>query len=159
MSKIEKSGILLSLLILFISLQGFGQQPSSKSDREQKGLIGTVAKVRFALTYFKQEGEKWVESERGWDAEWEFDRAGKLINLKTFDTYGDARICDEKYKYDDKGRKTVKFCTEGDKEKILEKYRYEEDNHGNWTKQIASRAFGETFRVQWILYREITYFN
>ncbi len=148
--------IALTLFITLGCLQLFAQQ---KSDKEKEGLIGPVAKIKIESTYFKRESGKWVESERHLWEESEFDRAGKLINSKRNPVYGDPKTCDEKYRYDEKGRETEKFCEDGSKEKVLEKYSYDEDRHGNWTKRVASIPDGESFRPQWTLYREITYFK
>jgi hypothetical protein len=148
--------IVLTLCIVLGCLQVFAQE---KSDKEKEGLVGPVAKMKIESTYLERKNEKWVESERHLWGEWEYDRAGKLVNIKTNPVFGDPRMCEEKYKYDEKGRETAKFCMDGAKERVLEKYSYEEDSHGNWTKRVASSPDGETFHPQWILYRELTYFN
>ena len=151
-----KKGISLTLFLIIVCLQGLSQE---KSEREKEGLLGPVAKIKVESTYFERKAEKWVESERHFLIESEFDRAGKLINTRTNPVDGDPIMCPVKYKYDEKGRETVQYCVEGAKEKVLEKYSYEEDRHGNWTKRVTSRPDGETFRPQWTLYREITYFD
>jgi hypothetical protein len=147
------------LLIILGCFQVFTQQPSGKSDRDKERLIGPVAKIKIESTYLRRENGKWVESERRLWEESEYDGAGKLVKTNKNPVYGDPKMCDEKYKYDEKGRETEKFCMDGSKEKILEKYSYEEDSHGNWTKRVASIPDGAAFRAQWILYREIIYFK
>jgi hypothetical protein len=149
-------GLFLTLFLILGNLQVSAQE---KSDREKAELIGLVAKIKVESTYFENKDKKWVESERRLLEESEFDRAGKLINTMKIPAFGDPRMCAAKYKYDKKGRETMEYCVEGSKEKILEKYSYEEDRHGNWTKRVASRPNGKSFRPQWALYREITYFD
>jgi hypothetical protein len=48
---------------------------------------------------------------------------------------------------------------EGTREKVLEKYEYEDDRFGNWIKRQASVFDTDSFRAQWTLYRTITYFD
>jgi YD repeat-containing protein len=149
----------LLLLMLGFASTLLARQASDKSDRENAGLIGPIATVKLESTYFKRENGKWVESERHVYEQSEYDKSGKLINQKKTPMYGDPASCQHQYKYDDRHRTTEIFCTDGDREKIIWKYAYEDDRFGNWIKRTGSVPDGETFRVQSILYRTLTYFD
>ena len=148
-----------TFLFTLLCSGAFAQQGPVKSDRDQQGLVGPVAKIKIESTFFEQENGKQVESERHLLEESEYDRAGKLINTRKIPSFGDPRMCEGKYRYDEKGRETEMFCADGSREKVLEKYSYEEDSHGNWTKRVTSIPDGAAFRAQRTLYREITYFD
>src|SRR5262249_18976387 len=162
MRAIGKSVVILTLLITAGSFTLFAQKPSAKSDREKEGLIGPVATVRIEATYFERENERLIESKRRLLKEVEFDRAGKLLYSQKKPVLGDTQLCDEKFKYDEKGREKEKYCLGDSKERVLEKYTYEEeDSYGNWTKRVTSvpDKSGQTFYNKLILYREIEYFK
>ena len=151
--------ILLPLLIVLTCQPSFGQEPTVKTDREQAGLLGPVAKIKVESTYFKREKDKWVESERDLREESEYDKSGKVVSRRRIPAFGAPATCRYQYRYDDKKRETERFCSDGTTETISEKYTYEEDRSGNWTKRVASVPDGATFRPQWTLYRTIIYFE
>ncbi len=151
--------------ILLWLLMGVGCQPllaqqtPNQSDREKVGLIGPVATVKVESTYFKFQNDKFIESERELREESKYDKLGKLIHQKKIPIYGDPAPCHLQYKYDDKHRETQMYCVKATHERILEKYTYEEDRFGNWIKRSAWVYDTDGFRLQWILYRTITYFD
>ena len=153
----SRLGVCLLIVLGWQSL--LAQDPSTKSDREKAGLFGPVAKIKVESTYFKFQNDKFVESERELREESEYDPLGKLVNQKKIPMYGDPATCHYQYKYDDKHRETQRFCMEGTRERILEKYAYEDDRFGNWIKRQASVFDTDGFRAQWTLYRTITYFD
>jgi len=153
----SRLGVCLLIVLGWQSL--LAQDPSTKSDREKAGLFGPVAKIKVESTYFKFQNDKFLESERELREESEYDPLGKLVNQKKIPMYGDPATCHYQYKYDDKHRETQRFCMEGTRERILEKYAYEDDRFGNWIKRQASVFDTDGFRAQWTLYRTITYFD
>jgi hypothetical protein len=157
--KMNASRMLVCLLLVLGCQSLLAQAPSTKSDREKAGLIGPVAKIKVESTYFKFQNDKFVESERELREESEYDKLGKLVNQKKIPMYGDPATCHYHYKYDDKHRETQRFCMEGTRERILEKYAYEDDRFGNWIKRQAAVFDTDGFRAQWTLYRTITYFD
>lgn len=150
------------LFITASSFTFFAQGPSGKSDKEKEGLLGPVNTVRIETAYFKGDNETLVESGRRLLRECAFNRFGKLLLCQKKPTLGDPTLCDERFKYDEKGREKEKYCLGDVKEKALEKYTYEtEDRYGNWTKRVISvpDLSGQTFYKKSVEYREIEYFN
>ena len=153
-------GRLLFVVLLLAGCQSaLPQEGSIKPDREKAGANGSVATIKVESTYFERRKDKWVESERVVREESEYDRLGKLLNQKKTPMYGDPAPCHFQYKYDDKHRETQMYCTDGTRERILQKYAYEDDRFGNWIKRVSSVPDGETFRAQSTIYRRITYFD
>jgi hypothetical protein len=155
----KMKSLLIVCLIIVLGQSPLAQEPSTKSDREKAGIFGPVAKIKVESTYFKFQNDKFVESERELREESEYDKLGKLVNQKKIPLYGDPKTCNYQYKYDDKHRETLRFCVEGTRERILEKYSYEDDRFGNWIKRQTSVFDTDGFRAQWTLYRTITYFD
>ena len=151
--------ILLLLLIALSCQPAFGQGSAGNTARGWAGLRGPVRKVKVESTYLKREEGKVIESERVFQEEWVYDRAGDLVIQKTQIMFGDPAPCRYQYRYDDKGREAERYCSDGKGEKILERYIYVEDRYGNWVKRVASAPDGDTFRQQSMLYRTITYFE
>jgi hypothetical protein len=134
-------------------------QTSVKSDRDKAELLGPVAKTKTESTIFKRDRDKWVQdSERTLWNETEYDKLGKIVAQKNIPQFGDPAFCRYEYKYDGKNRQTERFCA-GAPEKILERYTYENDRFGNWTRRVASVPDGDGFRPKWVLIRTITYFD
>jgi hypothetical protein len=161
MSAIANRVLIVILLTIFGSFTVFAQRASGKSDREKEGLAGPVSSVKIVITDFKNEDGRLVESERRVVMEYEFDRSGKRLFTQRKPVLGDPKLCDEKFKYDEKGREKEKSCLGDSKERVLEKYTYEEDRFGNWTKKVTSvpDVGGKTFYNKYTLYREIEYFE
>jgi hypothetical protein len=158
-TEMKLQGILLCLLIAVGCQSPVAQQTLNQSNREKAGLSGTVATIKVESTYFKRRNDKWVESERVVRGQSEYDKPGNLLHQKTTPMYGDPAPCHFQYKYDDKHRETQMFCPDGARERILQKYAYEDDRFGNWIKRVSSVPDGETFRAQSIIYRTIIYFD
>ena len=162
MRVILKRIVVVTLLITSCSLLLFAQKPAPKSDREKEGLVGPVLRVTIETAFFKPENERLIESPRRLVKEYEYDRTGKLVFTQKKPVLGDPRLCDERFKYDEKGREKEMYCLGDPKEKVLEKYSYEEDDrYGNWLKRVASvpDITGDTFHIKYVMYREIEYFE
>ena len=154
-----KMYLLCSFILALIALVGGASAQQTKSDLEKANLFGPVAKVKLESTYFRFEHDKFVESERELRETSEYDRQGKLVSQKKIPMFGDPLPCHPQYKYDDKHRETEKFCQEGTRERLLEKYEYADDRYGNWIKRSAFVFDTDGFRLQWVFYRTITYFD
>lgn len=164
MSKFYSVRTVILLLFVFAigCMQTLAQDSSTKSDREKRGLVGPVSRIKTELVYFKRDGDKWVENGRIFASEYEFDKDGKITKSKEVPLMGGGRngACKYTYTRDERGRITELHRTCNSQDVILEKYRYEDDKYGNWIKKYQLMLDEQTQEVrrQNMWYREIDYF-
>jgi protein TonB len=136
---------------------------AAETDRDRDGLQGSVRRVRTenAKLIFKE--GKMVEGQRNVLETATYDIRGAKIDNAYFLSAGGALTGREVYKYDDKGNivEMTLFNTDGS---VLskEKYDYEFDAMGNWTKMLTSVAVIENgklgFEPTEVTFRFLAYF-
>ncbi|HJR06297.1 MAG TPA: energy transducer TonB [Pyrinomonadaceae bacterium] len=146
------------LLVSSHALEGDGD-----NDRSRDGLQGPVRRVRTETSKLVSKGGKLTEGTRTVLETATYDMKGAKIDTAYFLGAGGALTGKEVYKYDDKGNivEMTLFNTDGS---VLskEKYDYEFDAMGNWTKMTTSVAVIEngqmSFEPTEVTYRIIAYY-
>jgi protein TonB len=136
---------------------------ATETDRDRDGLQGPVRRVRTenAKLVFKE--GKVVEGQRNVLETATYDIRGAKIDNAYFLAAGGALTGREVYKYDDKGNiiEMTLFNADGS---VLskEKYDYEFDAMGNWTKMLTSIAVVENGKMSFeptdVTFRFLAYF-
>ncbi|HKY30000.1 MAG TPA: tetratricopeptide repeat protein [Pyrinomonadaceae bacterium] len=163
-------GILCALLLcqLAINAQENGTPQSETavtlldSTRERDGLSGSVRRVKVQSAKLEMKGGRPVEGPL------------QLLEITTYSVNGErienisyplptTAVGKEEYKYDDKGH-IVEMTLRGDDGSILsrEKYNYELDAFGNWTKMVTSLIVFEDGQLKVepveVTYRTLAYY-
>ncbi|MCA1631051.1 MAG: hypothetical protein LC774_12055, partial [Acidobacteria bacterium] len=136
---------------------------AAETDRDRDGLQGSVRRVRTenAKLVFKE--GKMVEGQRNVLETATYDIRGAKIDNAYFLSAGGALTGREVYKYDDRGNivEMTLFNTDGS---VIskEKYDYEFDAMGNWTKMLTSVAVVENGKLSFepteVTFRFLAYF-
>jgi TonB family protein len=135
----------------------------AENDRDRDGLQGPVRRVRTENAKLVSKEGKLVEGARSVVETATYDMKGAKIDTAYFLSAGGALTGREVYKYDDKGDivEMTLFNTDGS---VLskEKYDYEFDAVGNWTKMLTSVAVIENGKMSFepteVTYRVVAYF-
>lgn len=132
------------------------------STREQDGLFGSVRRVKVQTAKLEMKAGRPVEGPL------------QLLELTTYSVGGNrienvsylvpaTSVGKEEYKYDEKGH-IVEMTLRGDDGSILsrEKYNYELDTFGNWTKMVTSLIVFENGQLKYepveVTYRTLAYY-
>jgi TonB family protein len=135
----------------------------NETDRSRDGLQGPVRRVRTETSKLTSKGGKMAEGTRVVLETATYDMKGTKIDTAYFLGAGGSLTGKEVYKYDDRGNivEMTLFNTDGS---VLskEKYDYEFDAMGNWTKMTTSVAVIEngqmSFEPAEVTYRIIAYY-
>jgi protein TonB len=135
----------------------------NETDRSRDGLQGPVRRVRTETSKLMSKGGKMTESARVVLETATYDMKGAKIDTAYFLGAGGSLTGKEVYKYDDRGNivEMTLFNTDGS---VLskEKYEYEFDAMGNWTKMTTAVAVIEngqmSFEPTEVTYRVIAYY-
>jgi protein TonB len=136
---------------------------AAETDRDRDGLQGSVRRVRTenAKLIFKE--GKQVEGQRNVLETATYDIRGAKIDNAYFLAAGGALTGREVYKYDDKGNIVEMTLFNADGSVLSkEKYDYDFDAMGNWTKMLTSVAVIENGKLSFepteVTFRFIAYF-
>ncbi|MDQ1589845.1 MAG: periplasmic protein TonB [Pyrinomonadaceae bacterium] len=135
----------------------------TETDRSRDGLQGPVRRVRTETSKLMSKGGKLTEGARVVLETATYDMKGAKIDTAYFLGAGGSLTGKEVYKYDDRGNivEMTLFNTDGS---VLskEKYDYEFDAMGNWTRMTTSVAVIEngqmSFEPTEVTYRVIAYY-
>jgi protein TonB len=135
----------------------------NENDRSRDGLQGPVRRVRTETSKLVSKGGKMSEGARVVLETATYDMKGAKIDTAYFLGAGGSLSGKEVYKYDDRGNivEMTLFNTDGS---VLskEKYDYEFDGMGNWTRMTTSVAVIEngqmSFEPTEVTYRIIAYY-
>jgi protein TonB len=135
----------------------------NENDRSRDGLQGPVRRVRTETSKLVSKGGKMSEGTRVVLETATYDMKGAKIDTAYFLGAGGSLSGKEVYKYDDRGNivEMTLFNTDGS---VLskEKYDYEFDGMGNWTRMTTSVAVIEngqmSFEPTEVTYRIIAYY-
>jgi protein TonB len=135
----------------------------NETDRSRDGLQGPVRRVRTETSKLVSKGGKMSEGARVVLETATYDMKGGKIDTAYFLGAGGSLSGKEVYKYDDRGNivEMTLFNTDGS---VLskEKYDYEFDGMGNWTRMTTSVAVIEngqmSFEPTEVTYRIIAYY-
>lgn len=135
----------------------------NETDRSRDGLQGPVRRVRTETSKLMSKGGKMTEGARVVLETATYDMKGTKIDTAYFLGAGGSLTGKEVYKYDDRGNivEMTLFNTDGS---VLskEKYDYEFDGMGNWTKMTTSVAVLENGQMNFepteVTYRIIGYY-
>jgi protein TonB len=135
----------------------------NETDRQRDGLQGPVRRVRTETAKLVYKGGKVVEGERKTLETATYDMKGAKIDNAYFLAAGGELTGREIYKYDERGDIIEMTLLNADGSVMTkERYDYEFDAMGNWTKMLTSVALvegGETkFEPTEVTYRFISYF-
>lgn len=136
---------------------------AAETDRDRDGLQGSVRRVRTENAKLVFREGKMVEGQRNVLETATYDIRGAKIDNAYFLAAGGALTGREVYKYDDKGNivEMTLFNTDGS---VLskEKYDYDFDALGNWTKMLTSVAVIENGKLSFepteVTFRFLAYF-
>jgi protein TonB len=134
-----------------------------ETDRSRDGLQGPVRRVRTETSKLMSKGGKLTEGARAVLETATYDMKGAKIDTAYFLGTGGSLTGKEVYKYDDRGNivEMTLFNTDGSVV-TKEKYEYEFDAMGNWTKMTTSVALIEngqmSFEPTEVTYRIIAYY-
>ena len=136
---------------------------ANETDRQRDGLQGPVRRVRVETAKFVYKAGKVVEGERATLETATYDMKGAKVDNAYFLAAGGALTGREVYKYDERGNIVEMTLLNADASVMTkERYEYEFDAMGNWTKMVTSVALvenGETkFEPTEVTYRFISYF-
>jgi protein TonB len=136
---------------------------ATETDRDRDGLQGAVRRVRTenAKLVFKE--GKMVEGQRSVLETATYDIRGAKIDNAYFLSAGGALTGREVYKYDDRGNIVEMTLFNADGSVLSkEKYDYEFDAMGNWTKMLTSVAVVENGKLSFepteVTFRFLAYF-
>ena len=140
-----------------------GGEVDSETDRSRDGLQGPVRRVRTETSKLMSKGGKLTEGTRTVLETATYDMKGVKIDTAYFLGAGGALTGKEVYSYDDKGN-IVEMTLSKEDGSVLskEKYEYDFDAMGNWTKMTTSVAVIEngqmSFEPTEVTYRVIAYY-
>ncbi|HYP02062.1 MAG TPA: TonB family protein [Pyrinomonadaceae bacterium] len=134
-----------------------------ETDRSRDGLQGPVRRVRTETSKLVSKGGKLTEGARTVLETATYDMKGAKIDTAYFLGAGGALTGKEVYSYDDKGNIVEMTLSNADGSVLSkEKYAYEFDAMGNWTKMTTSVAVIEngqmSFEPTEVTYRIIAYY-
>jgi len=135
----------------------------TETDRSRDGLQGPVRRVRTETSKLMSKGGKLTEGARTVLETATYDMKGVKIDTAYFLGAGGSLTGKEVYSYDDKGN-IVEMTLSKEDGSVLskEKYEYEFDAMGNWTKMTTSVAVIEngqmSFEPTEVTYRVIAYY-
>ena len=135
----------------------------TETDRSRDGLQGPVRRIRTETSKLVSKGGKLTEGARVVLETATYDMKGAKIDTAYFLGAGGSLTGKEVYKYDDRGNivEMTLFNTDGS---VLskERYDYEFDAMGNWTKMTTAVAVIEngqmSFEPTEVTYRVIAYY-
>jgi TonB family protein len=135
----------------------------SETDRQRDGLQGPVRRVRTETAKLVYKAGKVTEAERATLETATYDMKGAKIDNAYFLAAGGALTGREVYRYDERGNIVEMTLLNADGSVMTkERYEYEFDAMGNWTRMLTSVALvenGETkFEPTEVTYRFISYF-
>jgi protein TonB len=136
---------------------------AGETDRQRDGLQGPVRRVRTETAKLVYKAGKVAEAERATLETATYDMRGAKIDNAYFLSAGGTLTGREVYRYDERGNiiEMTLLNTDGSV-MTKERYDYEFDAMGNWTKMLTSVAVvenGETkFEPTEVTYRSISYF-
>ena len=136
---------------------------ANENDRQRDGLQGPVRRVRVETAKLVYKAGKVTEGERATLETATYDMRGAKIDNAYFLAAGGALTGREVYRYDERGNIVEMTLLNADSSVMTkERYEYEFDAMGNWTKMLTSVALvenGETkFEPTEVTYRVISYF-
>ena len=136
---------------------------ANETDRQRDGLQGPVRRVRTETAKLVYKAGKVTEGERATLETATYDMKGAKVDNAYFLAAGGALTGREVYKYDERGNIVEMTLLNADSSVMTkERYDYEFDAMGNWTKMVTSVALvenGETkFEPTEVTYRYISYF-
>jgi TonB family protein len=134
-----------------------------ENDRSRDGLQGPVRRVRTETSKLVSKGGKLTEGARSVLETATYDMKGTKIDTAYFLGTGGSLTGKEVYKYDDRGNIVEMTLSNADGSVLSkEKYEYEFDAMGNWTKMTTSIAVIEngqmSFEPSEVTYRIIAYY-
>jgi periplasmic protein TonB len=134
-----------------------------ETDRSRDGLQGPVRRVRTETSKLMSKGGKLTEGARSVLETATYDMKGAKIDTAYFLGAGGSLTGREVYKYDDRGNIVEMTLFNADGSVLSkEKYEYEFDAMGNWTKMTTSVAVIEngqmSFEPTEVTYRIIAYY-
>ena len=135
----------------------------TETDRSRDGLQGPVRRVRTETSKLVSKGGKMSEGARVVLETATYDMKGAKIDTAYFLGAGGSLTGKEVYKYDDRGN-IVEMTLSNTDGSVLskEKYEYEFDAMGNWTKMTTAVAVIEngqmSFEPTEVTYRVIAYY-
>lgn len=134
-----------------------------ENDRSRDGLQGPVRRVRTETSKLVSKGGKLTEGARSVLETATYDMKGTKIDTAYFLGTGGSLTGKEVYKYDDRGNIVEMTLSNADGSVLSkEKYEYEFDAMGNWTKMTTSVAVIEngqmSFEPSEVTYRIIAYY-
>jgi TonB family protein len=135
----------------------------AETDRDRDGLRGPVRRVRTENAKLVSREGKLAEGARSVMETATYDMKGAKIDTAYFLSAGGALTGKEVYKYDDRGDIVEMTLYNADGSVMSrEKYDYEFDAVGNWTKMLTSVAVIEGGRMSFepteVTYRSLAYF-
>lgn len=134
-----------------------------ETERERDGLQGPVRRVRTETAKIVPKGGKPAEGERVVLETATYDMRGAKVDNAYFLVAGGSLTGKEIYKYDERGNIMEMTLHNSDGSVMSkEKYDYEFDAMGNWTKMVTSVALIENGQLRFepteVTYRFISYF-
>jgi hypothetical protein len=132
------------------------------STRERDGLIGSVRRVKVQTAKLETKSGQPIEGPLQLLEITTYSLSGKRIENVSYPV-ANSSAGKEEYKYDDKGN-IVEMTLRGDDGSILsrEKYDYELDTFGNWTKMVTSLVVFEDGQLKVepveVTYRTLAYY-
>jgi len=150
-------------LTLSIVLASCAFASAAETDRDRDGLQGPVRRVRTESAKLVYKSGKLGEGERVTLETATYDMRGAKIDNAYFLATGGSLTGREVYRYDDRGNIVEMTLLNSDGSVMTkEKYDYEFDAMGNWTKMSASVAVVENGQTKFepteVTYRFISYF-
>lgn len=156
----KTSRLLFTLLLLAVPALG---STLDETERERDGLQGPVRRVRTETAKIVPKGGKPAEGERVVLETATYDMRGAKVDNAYFLAAGGSLTGKELYKYDERGNIMEMILHHADGSVLSkEKYDYEFDAMGNWTKMVTSVALIENGQLRFepteVTYRFISYF-
>ncbi|HZG54848.1 MAG TPA: TonB family protein [Pyrinomonadaceae bacterium] len=135
----------------------------TENDRNRDGLQGPVRRVRTETSKLVSKGGQLTEGARVVLETATYDMKGAKIDTAYFLGVGGSLTGKEVYKYDDRGNIVEMTLSNADGSVLSkEKYEYEFDAMGNWTRMTTSVAVIENGRMSFepteVTYRIIAYY-
>ena len=157
-----KKTSLLCFALLLTTAPALGRS-FDETERERDGLQGPVRRVRTETAKIVYKGGKLAEGERTTLETATYDMKGAKVDNAYFLAAGGALTGKEVYKYDERGNIVEMTLHNADGSVMSkEKYDYEFDAMGNWTKMVTSVALIENGQLRFepteVTYRFISYF-
>ena len=158
---LKKTSLLLfALLLTTAPARG---RSFDETERERDGLQGPVRRVRTETAKIVYKGGKLAEGERATLETATYDMKGAKVDNAYFLAAGGSLTGKEVYKYDERGNIVEMTLHNADGSVMSkEKYDYEFDAMGNWTKMVTSVALVESGQLRFepteVTYRFISYF-